>query len=231
MFKTHWKPLCASVVTLVVGAGLIAAQPEKKPAPAKPDAQPTQPAKPDIKPVVPAKPDKPPAQPGKPTEGDMVARRQATEPSPAHLRMARRVGEYTTTSRFSMPGAPEQTSKGTAKLTMILGGRFLSEDGTGDMMGMPYTSLKLVGYNNETRKYEAVWAYTQSTAMMTMTGTSDDDGKTVTFTASVDKQGGKETFTVKKSQTDDDHFSVEMVTKMPDGSAGPSFVTEYERKK
>jgi hypothetical protein len=217
MFTTPWKPLCASAAVLIVGAALIGAQPDKKPMPPKPAGQPTDPAK--------------PAKPPAPGERDMAAMMQAAQPSEAHKGLAKRAGEFTTISKFSMPGMPEQTSKGTSKLTMILGGRFLSEDATGEMMGAPYTSLKLVGYNNESKKYEAVWAYTQSTAMMMMTGTSDDDGKTINYTASVESVNGKETFGVKMTQPDDDHFKVEMLIKMPDGSAGPTYSTEYTRKK
>ena len=90
-------------------------------------------------------------------------------PGPIHRELAKRAGEYTTHSKFTFkPGAPAQESQGSATLKSILGGRFLQEDNTGKLVGMPVGSMHLYGYNNATKKYESIWMYTGSTGIMTI---------------------------------------------------------------
>src|SRR5262245_11360 len=68
-----------------------------------------------------------------------AAAMQADAPGPAHQLLAKRAGEYTTVLRFWMaPGAQPAESSGTATITVTLEGRFLREEDSGTMMGMPY---------------------------------------------------------------------------------------------
>ena len=46
------------------------------------------------------------------------------------------------------------------------------------MLGQEFTGVHFYGYNNLTGKYDATWVYTGATGMMTMSGSSKDDGKT-----------------------------------------------------
>ena len=66
-----------------------------------------------------------------------------------------------------------------------------------------------------------------------MTGASEDEGKTIKFTASFENEiGVKETFNITYRMADDDHFSIVLDGgKMPDGSPGPTMETTYTRKK
>ena len=162
-----------------------------------------------------------------------AARAQAAMPGPIHKEMAKRAGEYTTHSKFSFkPGAPAQESDGSSKLTMILDGRFLQDEHTGTLLGMPATSLHLYGYNNATQKYEAVWMYTGATGFMTMSGKRSDDGKTINYAASYDGEDGKKVnLDMVVRNIDDDHFSVSLIAKAPDGGQGPTLETTYSRKK
>jgi hypothetical protein len=153
-------------------------------------------------------------------------------PGPIHKEMARRAGEYTAVSKMSIPNGPTQEAKGTAKITSILGGRFLQEEFSGTMLGQPFTSIHLNGYNAGTKQFEATWMYTGSTAMMTMTGTSPDGGKTIKFVASyVNPKGDKETMEITQRQVDDDHFITELIGRNPDGTKGATMETTYTRKK
>jgi hypothetical protein len=147
-------------------------------------------------------------------------------PGAEHKALAKMAGDYTTKSVMDM-GGQKQESVGTAKIASHMDGRFIAEEGKGEMMGMPYSSHKMYGFNNAAKKYEGVWMYTGSTGMMTMTGTSSDGGRSILFTAAVDQGGQKQNFTITVKRMDDDHFTVEM--KMPEG--GPSMVTTYSRKK
>jgi hypothetical protein len=130
------------------------------------------------------------------------------------------------------PDAEPQTSTGAAKFTVILGGRFISEEDSGDMMGQPFSSLKIWGFNNGTKKYESVWAYTGSTSMMTLVGTSIDSGKTITYEGTYSPDAGEPSkLTVTLKIADDDHFNVKIVHAAGDVKSAPAFETAYSRKK
>ena len=99
------------------------------------------------------------------------------------------------------------------------------------MMGMPFNSRKLIGYNNGSKKYEANWVYTMGTGMMNMTGESSDDGKTIKWDATfVNEVGVAEKINITTTVTDDDHFTVEM--RATDPAAGDVVMsTKFTRKK
>jgi hypothetical protein len=154
-------------------------------------------------------------------------------PGPVHQRMAKLAGEYTTVAKFAAkPGDPGQDSRGTAKLTSVLGGRFVQEENGGNLVGQAYAGQRLYGYNDASGQYEAVWVYTGSNAIMTLTGTSTDEGKTINWTANFDvAKGRKVTLIVKTRFLDPDLFVVELIAKNPDGSLGALLETTYTRKK
>ena len=153
-------------------------------------------------------------------------------PSEMHYRMAKRAGEHETVSKLTLPDGKAVETKGTAKITAVLGGRFLQEEGTGTLLGNPVSTLKLVGYNDAAGQFEAVWLYTGSTAMMTMTGKAKDDNKTVEFSASVPgPKDAKMNFTIVYRFADADRFIVELTARSEDGSKGPTMETTYTRKK
>jgi hypothetical protein len=157
----------------------------------------------------------------------------AWKPGPVHQHLAGLAGEYTTTTTFRIkPGDAARETKGTARLTSILGGRFLSEETGGALFGQPTASLHLWGYNDAAKQFEATWVYTGSTAMMSLRGTSKDDGKTIEWSGSFAEADGKEkTLYVVQHFLDPDHFTAELYAKNPDGSKGPTLETRYARKK
>jgi hypothetical protein len=154
----------------------------------------------------------------------------AGQPGPVHHELAKLAGEYTTVSKFTpQPGAQAMESEGTARISVILDGRFISEENTGSMVGVPLKGFRLTGYNSGTGQYEGCWLYTMATGIMSLTGTSKDEGKTVDWVASYnDPQGQKQTLHVINRQLDAGHFVV--VLKMPNDK-GPVLETTYTRKK
>jgi hypothetical protein len=114
---------------------------------------------------------------------------------------------------------------------MTLDGRFLVEEDSGNFAGQPSKGFKMIGYNNASKRYEGIWTYTMSTAIMTLNGTSADGGKTVSFAASFDNEGGlKEKLNIFLRKIDDDHFVVDLRGTMPDGKPGPRLETTYTRR-
>lgn len=155
---------------------------------------------------------------------------EAAKPGPAHAQLMKLAGDYTTTATYSAPGAEQQQSTGTAKLKSILGGRFLEEENSGDAFGTPYSGLRLYGYNNGSKQYEAIWIYNGSTAFLVLDGSSDDNGKTVRYSGAFLAPGGTQTLHVTITQQDADHFVVKLLGQGPD-DATSTLETTYTRVK
>jgi hypothetical protein len=87
------------------------------------------------------------------------------------------------------PGAPPTVSKGKATMKMILGGRFLQQDYSGNMMNMPFTGLGITGYDNMNKKYVSFWIDNMGTGMSTTDGAMDQAGKVLTTYGKMDDPG------------------------------------------
>jgi hypothetical protein len=153
------------------------------------------------------------------------------KPGPVHEALTKRAGTYTTVATFRMkPDEAGMETHGKAKLTSILGGRFLQEEVTGSLFGQPTVSMHLTGFNDDAKQYEGMWIYTGSTAMMRLVGKSSDDGKTIEWSATFEQgKGEKMTMNVITRFEDDDHFTTTLIAKNPDGSQGPTLETKYTR--
>ena len=108
-------------------------------------------------------------------------------PGDPHKLLAKLEGNWTTRSRGWMePDKPPMESSGTCEQKMILGGRYLRQEHTGDMGGAPYRGINILGYNNHTKKYESVWVDTMATGVFYFVGTASRDGRTITQECSYD---------------------------------------------
>jgi hypothetical protein len=108
-------------------------------------------------------------------------------PGDPHTRLAKLEGNWTTRTRGWMePDKPPFESSGTCEQKMILGGRYLRQEYTGDMGGMPFSGINILGYNNHTKKYESVWVDTMSTGVFYFVGAGSKDGRTITQECSYD---------------------------------------------
>jgi len=121
-------------------------------------------------------------------------------------------------------GAPPSKMVGTAVNTMILGGRYQSSKHTGNMMGMPFEGMSLMGYDNALKKFVSSWVDNFGTGIMMMSGPWDAATKTLTLTGSMPdicRPGKmctmKEVFTI----IDDNTQHMEMYG--PDSKTGKEF--------
>src|SRR5574341_1027077 len=90
--------------------------------------------------------------------------KKAGTPGEPHKLLAKLEGNWTTRSRgWLEPDKPPTESTGTCEQRMILGGHYLRQEYGGDMMGQPFTGICLMGYNNQTKKYESIWLDSMST--------------------------------------------------------------------
>ncbi|PKN63457.1 MAG: hypothetical protein CVU57_19455 [Deltaproteobacteria bacterium HGW-Deltaproteobacteria-15] len=102
-------------------------------------------------------------------------------PGAPHKALARMVGSWNTRGKYSMdPDQPPMESTGACEQKMILGGRYLQQEHTGDMMGEAFTGVNIIGYDNHTRKYVSTWIDSMSTGIYYFEGTASADGKTIT---------------------------------------------------
>ncbi|HVN74813.1 MAG TPA: DUF1579 domain-containing protein [Thermoanaerobaculaceae bacterium] len=117
----------------------------------------------------------------------MEAWMKAATPGEGHKVLDPMIGSWNVTmTMWEKPGAPGQTSVGTAENTWMLGGRFVQESLHGEVNGMKFEGLGYTGFDNFKKQYVGAWMDTMGTMMMTMTGTADPSGKVVTETSTID---------------------------------------------
>ncbi|MDX2252111.1 MAG: DUF1579 domain-containing protein [Nitrospira sp.] len=117
--------------------------------------------------------------------------KQAATPGEPHKLFASLAGSWTTTTKEWMePGKPPTESTGTAEMKMLLDGRFLYQEFTGNMMGRPFSGIGIDAYDNMTKKYVTAWMDTMGTGIFMMEGTASTDGKTITLRGSHPEPGG-----------------------------------------
>ncbi len=124
-----------------------------------------------------------------PSREEMMARWQEfMTPGATHKKLDYFVGSWNVKSESWMngPDGPATTSQGTAEYKMILGGRYLQEDFTGEMMQQPFNGMGFTGYDNFKKKYIGFWIDNSGTAMSTMEGEMDASGKTLTMWGKMD---------------------------------------------
>lgn len=158
---------------------------------------------------------------------------ETSAPSKQNERLMKLAGKYATMTRFTAPdGTASPETTGEATFSSILGGRFLLQEEKGTMFGQGFESRKMYGFNTAAKKYEGVWVYTGSTSMMTMQGTSPDDGKTITYSASYEGTAGAASkLDIVITETSADKFTITLRSK-PDGGAKAAVMeTTYTRKR
>lgn len=161
-----------------------------------------------------------------------------------HKVLAQTAGDWNYTVKFWMngdSGAKPQESKGTAVRKMIMGGRYLIGDYSGQMqMAGPNGKLKEVtfkgtgmeGYDNSKRKFVATWADNMGTGIMMMEGTYDPASKTFTFVGEEEMMPGvKSQVRQTVKLTDKDHMALEWYETPSGGAERKTMEIAYARRK
>ena len=113
------------------------------------------------------------------------------KPGEPHKQFASLAGSWTTkTKEWMEPNKPPMESTGSAEMKMLLDGRFLQQEFTGNMMGQPYSGVGISGYDNLRKRYVSTWIDTMGTGIFTMEGTASADGKTITLKGQHAQPGG-----------------------------------------
>lgn len=104
---------------------------------------------------------------------------EVATPGAPHELLAEMAGSWSVKSRWWIdPATPPMESTGTSEQKMVLGGRFLEQDFSGQMMEGPFSGIGFVGYDNHTKKFVSTWMDTMGTAILYFVG--EADGKTIT---------------------------------------------------
>jgi hypothetical protein len=121
------------------------------------------------------------------TEATTDVYKELGTPGAPHKVLARMAGSWNTKTKGWMePDKPPMESAGTCEQKMLLGGRFLQQEYTGEMMGSPFTGIGITGYDNHTKKYVSTWMDSMGTSIFFFEGTASADGKTITQEARYD---------------------------------------------
>lgn len=153
MRRTNELVIVASL-WVALGAGLVQAEQEKKPAMGTADS--TQKAM-------------------------MAAMEKYGTPGEAHKMLEPLAGNWTyTMTMWITPDAPPETMSGTSTHMLVYGGRFLKQESQGEMEGQPFEGLGYTGYDNMRKEYQTVWLSNMGTGIYLGTGQFDPGTKALT---------------------------------------------------
>ncbi len=117
----------------------------------------------------------------------MEVYRKLAVPGAPHKLLANMAGTWSVRSTCWMePGSPPVENTGISEQRMILGGRFLYQEFSGEMMGSPFNGIGVVGFDNHTGKYISTWMDNWGTAIYYFEGSADADGRSITQTCDYD---------------------------------------------
>ncbi len=121
----------------------------------------------------------------------MEAYQKLATPGEQHKQLSSLAGLWTTkTKEWTEPDKAPVETTGSAEMKMLLDGRYLQEEVTGQMMGRPFSGIVITGYDNLLKRYVTNWMSTMGTGIFTMEGTPDADGKTITLEGQHAEPGG-----------------------------------------
>lgn len=121
----------------------------------------------------------------------METYKKLATPGEPHKQLAGLAGSWTTkTKEWMEPGKPPMESTGSVEMKLLLDGRYLQQDFTGDMMGQPYSGVGITGYDNLRKRYVSTWIDSMGTGIFMMEGTATADGKTITLKGHHAEPGG-----------------------------------------
>jgi hypothetical protein len=141
-------------------------------------------------------------------------------PGEEHQHMAQGAGEWRQELTFWMaPGGEAQQATSTSTVEAILGGRYLSEEMTGTMMGMPFEGRGTFGFDNAKDQHFMTWVDNMGTGLMVGWGVPEGENKVAYSGTFVDPATGDDKpFRTVVTEVDANHMIMEMYVPAPDGS-------------
>lgn len=136
-------------------------------------------------------------------------------PVPPETKMlSNMVGTWDAMEKYKDPSGKEMSSKGVAKFSMTLGGRYLRMDYKSSMMGMNMEGMLLMNYDPKIKMYRSTWYDSMSNEGMTLTGNKKGDNMMVLDSEEMDMEmggRGKYRYTMTMVDKDKTEFKLESV--------------------
>ena len=163
----------------------------------------------------------------------MAKWKEYATPNENHKILDSFVGNWNYTVKWWMsPGAKPEVSKGTSKVTSIMGGRFLKQSAEGKSMDQPFKGIGITGYDNAEKQYNSIWIDNMGTGMMMSRGNYDPSTKTLvekgTFTDPVE---GEKSYRGVTKIINKDKYTYEIYISGPDKKEFRMMEIVYTRKK
>jgi hypothetical protein len=165
-------------------------------------------------------------------EASQKAWMEYSTPGDVHKMMAKSDGQWKGDVTWWMaPGQQPMHSTTTSTNTMIMGGRYQQSIDKGDMMGMPFEGMNILGYDNAKKMFVSTWVDNMGTGMMNMEGTWDEATKSVTMKGKSYDPMTKKAMNIRQvfKYIDDNNQMLEMYMIMPEGKEFKSMEIKYTR--
>src|SRR5438552_14247175 len=96
--------------------------------------------------------------PGAEMEAMMQEYQKLSLPGPEHHFLAQRVGKWDhVTKMWFDPKAEPNISNGTTEYRLIMDGRYLVQEVSGEFMGKPFHGMGIIGYDKFKKQYTNSW--------------------------------------------------------------------------
>ena len=162
----------------------------------------------------------------------MEAYQKLATPGEPHKQLTSLAGSWTTqTKEWMEPGKPPTESTGSVEMKVLLDGRFLQQEFSGNMMGQPYSGIGTTGYDNLRKRYVSMWMDTMGTGIFMMEGTASADGRTITLRGQhAELGGGKMTHRAVWKIVDNNNQTFDMYGTHDGGKEMKMMEITYTRK-
>jgi hypothetical protein len=154
-------------------------------------------------------------------------------PEESHKWLKRMEGKWLVEGKYWMDSLkPPVESENSSEQEMVLGGRFLKQKYSGQMMGEEFSGIGFLGYNNISRMYESVWIDNMNTAMYFFEGNLEENGKALVVKGEADdpiKGPMKHRYITRI--IDDNTLKTEMYATFKGGKEEKMMEETYTRKK
>ncbi|HEX2965236.1 MAG TPA: DUF1579 domain-containing protein [Syntrophorhabdaceae bacterium] len=115
------------------------------------------------------------------TEEMMKVYKKIGTPGAQHEMLKSLEGSWITkTKAWMSPDQPPSEGSGTCEQKMLLGGRYLQQEYTGEMGGESFEGINVIGYDNHAEKFASVWMDSMSTGIYYFEGKRGKDEKILT---------------------------------------------------
>ncbi len=166
-------------------------------------------------------------------DAEMAKMMAFIQPGPNHKLLEPYAGKWTAKIKMLAPGEPAAESDGTSECKWVMDKRYMIDDTTSTMMGMPFKGMGVTGYDNLKQKFVGTWIDTMGTGVMQLEGSYDASTKTFTFMMELPDMTMTKYVASRMTDKwiDNDHHTSQMFTPGPDGKEAMMMEIHYTRSK